>query len=100
MNVSTKVYDWIFWTSLGIIAVWIVLKAVGIINTPTWQELLPFAGAIFAAGAFYQKIRGMDIDIKGIKGKIGHMDRDIGHLRIDVEVLKSDMGTVKNKLSL
>jgi len=100
VKIPQRVYDGIFWLSLGLIGLWAVLKAYGIINTPVWQLLLPYVGGIFAAGVFYQMLHSMKEDIRGIKGKIGHMDRDIGHLRIDVEVLKSDMGTVKNKLSL
>lgn len=99
MRIPSKVYDWIFLTSLAFIAVWMVLKAVGIINSPAWQELLPFAGAIFGAGAFYQKMREMEYNIKGIKGKISHIDSDIGHLRIDAEVLKSDVGYLKIELN-
>ena len=107
MKVPSRVYDWIFLASLAFIAVWMALKAVGIINSPAWQELLPFAVAIFGAGAFYQKMREMEYDIKGIKRKISHIDSDIGHLRIDAELLKSDashlkieLSTVKRKLAL
>lgn len=52
---STKVYDWIFWISIGVIVVWMILKAAGIIQSPQWQELLPFAGAVAAIAAYFQK---------------------------------------------
>jgi len=94
----TFIYAVIFWTSLAVIAVWIVLKAVGIINSPTWQELIPLASAIFGAGAFFQMVMYISSDLKNVKRKIYDMDRDSAHLRIDVEVLKNDIGIVKTKL--
>lgn len=103
----TLIYAVIFWTSLAVIAVWIVLKAIGIIDSPTWQELIPFASAIFGAGAFFQMVFSMNRRLGKVEGKVEHTDKDIGYLRIDVEVLKKDfeflksgMGLVKNKLRL
>src|SRR3989338_5441345 len=89
------IYIIIVWASLAVIAAWIVLKAFGVINTPWWQQVLPFAGVIFGLGGFFQMFVHMKDDVKGIKGKIGRMDSDIGHLRIDVEVLKNDTSYLK-----
>ncbi|MAG16275.1 hypothetical protein CMO88_04395 [Candidatus Woesearchaeota archaeon] len=95
----TWLYVTMFWTSWAIVAIWIVLKAIGVINSPVWQELVPFVGIIFGAGVFFQMFLDMRIDVKGIKKKIGRMDRDTGHLRIDVEVLKNDVGSLKQDAS-
>ncbi|MBI2664866.1 hypothetical protein HYX10_06025 [Candidatus Woesearchaeota archaeon] len=86
----------LFWTGLGLIILWVVLKLLGIINTPVWQQVLPYVGAIFGAGAFYRMFMEMNGSLRGVERKIGHMDKDIGHLRMDADVLKNDVSGLKN----
>jgi len=83
-EVPVKVYDWIFWMSLSVVFIWMVLKAIGIINTPEWQELVPLAGAIFAGGAFYQKVNTME-------KKLEHIDKDTNQLKLDMSVVKTKL---------
>jgi hypothetical protein len=99
---KTLIYSWIFWISIGVIVVWIILKAYSIINTPTFVQFIPYIGAIFAAGSIFQIIRDNKRDLSSIKRRIGkmavgltrlevnfdHIKRDVGFLRKDVEVLK------------
>lgn len=55
-----KVYDAIFWFSLASILLWVILKVLGYINTPILLEQYPTIGAIFGAGAFFQKVNDME----------------------------------------
>ena len=97
---STRIYNWIFWVSMSVITVWVVLKAVGIINTPEWQQLLPVAGAIFAGGAFFQKINSMETKFNIMERRFGSMESDNHGIKVDIAILKNDIGIVKNKLSI
>lgn len=54
-SINPIVYDWIFWISVAVVVIWMILKAVGIIQSPVWQELLPYAGAFAAVVAYFQK---------------------------------------------
>ena len=66
MKDYTKIYTIIFWLSLLSIFIWLILKVLGIINTPQLIELLPYFSAVFGAGAFFQMIR----DIKDRLNKL------------------------------
>ncbi len=74
-KINPIVYDWMFWISIAVIAVWIVLKAVGVIHSPVWQELLPIGGLIAVVayfqktGRYFQKIDRIDQDFHEFRNK-------------------------------
>lgn len=70
---KTKLYTLIFWASLLSILLWVILKVVGVINTPPLIEFYPIIGAVFAAGSFFQLVldtRRMAFDTKRILVKV------------------------------
>lgn len=67
---SISATDLVFWLSLIVLAAWIVGKAIGLIKSPAWVEMIPYASAVFIAGTVWQKISYAFEDIKGIKEDI------------------------------
>lgn len=65
-----NIYDFIFWTSMIVTLVWIILKGVGIINTPPLIQIIPYAGGIFAFGVFFQMIKDSKKQLKEVKNDI------------------------------
>ncbi|MBU3923491.1 MAG: hypothetical protein KJ592_01090 [Nanoarchaeota archaeon] len=49
------IYDILFWTSMSITILWIILKLTGVINTPEWVQLIPIITIVFTAGITFQK---------------------------------------------
>lgn len=43
-----------------------IAKSFGVIQSPAWQELLPFFSLVFAGGAMYQKIRYIEGQVSRI----------------------------------
>ncbi len=89
-----KIYDIIFWTSLLVIAIWIVLKMFGVINSPVWIEMVPYLGLIFAAGSFYQSVRSMKLDISdfklrmsGVELKTHNIEKELVEVKIELKHL-------------
>ncbi|MBI2140966.1 hypothetical protein HYU16_00930 [Candidatus Woesearchaeota archaeon] len=78
-SINPIVYDWIFWISVTVVVVWMVLKAAGIIQSPAWQVLLPYAGSLVAVVAYFQKT-GRQLQ------KIDHLDRDFHEFRSKAEL--------------
>ncbi len=83
-----KIYDFVFWTSMSVVAVWIVLKAVGVINTPIIVQLIPYAGGIFAFGAFFQLIKEVKNQVKEIKDDLGEVKKSQQSMLIDTSQIK------------
>ena len=101
-KINPVVYDWIFWISIAVIVVWIVLKAVGVIHSPVWQELLPYVGGLAAVvayfqktGAYFQKIDHLDQDLHEFRNKT-----EIGFDEIKVELHKYDNRLVRIEAKL
>lgn len=60
-------WDIIAWTVLGGIALWVLLKVLGIINTPVLLEYAPIFGAVYLAGWAMHKLDTASDDIKDLK---------------------------------
>ncbi len=71
-----NIWDIIFWIGMIILIGYIILKLLGIINTPDWWvNLLPLISLAFIIGAFYQKVMtSMDILNNRISYLKNHMD--------------------------
>ena len=77
-----KIYDILFWLSLASILLWVILKALGYINTPVLIEQYPIIGAIFGAGIFYQKMNEMERRLGRVERTTNHIDKRVSALEI------------------
>ena len=85
-KVNPVVYDWIFWISIGVVVVWMILKAVGVIHSPVWQELLPLAGGLAAIIAYSQKT-GRHLQ------KIDHIDKNLTEFKLEMHDFRNKTET-------
>ena len=83
-------WDVLAWLVLGLILVWITLKALGIINTPVLIEYAPYFGAVYLAGWAMSNLVRVTQDVNRIKGNIHHLGEKFNDLDKNVEVIKSN----------
>jgi hypothetical protein len=67
MKKRLSFWDILAWIVLVGIFVWILLKVLGIINTPILIEYAPFFGAVYLAGWAMHKLDTAVNEIKGLK---------------------------------
>lgn len=79
-----KWVDIIFYIALIVFFVWIVGKAVGVIHSPAWVEMIPYGSALVAAGAMFEKLRNtsnkvedIDRDVRGIDKRVVKIEENI-----------------------
>lgn len=60
-------WDILAWICLFGIAIWLILKMFGIINTPIWIEYAPFGGALYILGWQVHKLEVVSNDVKDLK---------------------------------
>lgn len=101
-----KIYAIIFWTSLLVILVWVILKMIGVINSPVWIQLIPYFSAVFAAGAFFQSINSIKLDVSDLKARMGsvelrthNMEKDIIEVKTNVNHFDSDLHDLKVRIA-
>jgi len=63
-----SVWDMLAWIVLAGIFLWLVLKTLGIINTPLWLQYAPLYGAVYLAGWQIHKLDVVARDVKDLKG--------------------------------
>jgi uncharacterized membrane protein YhdT len=109
-------WDTLSWIVLGLIALWLILKTVGVINTPLWLELAPLYGFLFVAGKAMRTLETVSDDVSFLKKDVRRVEKeltnnihilelgisglkyDVTLLKKDVGILKYDVGTLKSKV--
>jgi len=76
------IYDVLFWSLLAFALIFIILRIVGVINSPDWIDLIPLATIIFAAGVAYQKLVGI---IEKVYGRTGYLKNKFDILESKVD---------------
>jgi hypothetical protein len=100
MKRELNVYDYLFYLSLLVILIWLILKSFGIIQTPFWLEYgVPIGGFAIAVLTLYQnlleKIGKLAINLSVLNTKFSHLEKDVGVLKEDMGLLKTDVSTLK-----
>ena len=60
-------WDVLAWVALGLILIWLILKTLGIINTPLWLEYAPIYAAVYIAGWQIHKLDTVAKEVEGLK---------------------------------
>jgi hypothetical protein len=59
-------WDVLAWVVLGLILLWLILKTLGIINSPLWLEYAPIYGAVYIAGWQIHKLAIVAREVDGL----------------------------------
>ena len=94
-----KIYDFVFWTSMATVIIWMFLKGIGVINTPVLIQLIPYAGGIFAFGVFFQTVKGLKEEIKDIKVDLNEVKKSQQNMALDMSEVKTRLGHVERSVS-
>lgn len=62
-----SIWDIIAWVVLAGILLWLILKMLGVINTPVLLEYAPYLGAVYIAGWQINKLSNVAEDVKDLK---------------------------------
>ena len=96
----------VFWTSLTILFLWLLAKALGFIHTPLLIELIPYVTgfAVILAGAkkvgvYAQQLTHAISDIGEIKTDLKEVRGDIHDLRNDIHKLDKRVSVLEIKFS-
>lgn len=104
---ENKVRFWeiVFYFALSVITGWLILKSIGVIQTPFWLQYgLPVGGFVLGILAFhhniYSALRELAVGQAVLTTKVTHLEKKVDHLDEDVECLKKDMVEVKTDMGL
>jgi hypothetical protein len=89
MPIQRNIWDYLAWICLAGIAIWVILKVLGIINTPIWLEYSPLYGAVYLAGWYMNKLERAIVDIKDMKTDISNMKTDISNIKTEINSMKT-----------
>jgi len=67
MKRGHSIWDILAWIVLALILLWLILKTVGIINTPDWLMYAPLYGAVYLAGWQMHKLENISKDVAELK---------------------------------
>lgn len=91
MRTKHTIWEISFYISLLIILIWLILKLIGIINTPAFLEYgVPILSAMYALFALY----------RDLLDRINRISNGLTKVFIAVEHLETKVGYVENELNL
>ena len=93
------IWDYIAWVVLFLIFVWLILKIMGVINTPLWLEYSPLFGAVYIAGWAMSKLDRATEDIKELRFDMNSVKKDITRVDSDLIIIKNSCSK-QNKQNL
>ena len=73
-------WDILAWVALASIVVWLILKVLGIINTPLLLEFAPYFAAVYVAGWQVHKLHTVSEDVRDLKKFKNETIRKINHI--------------------
>ena len=74
-------WDILAWIILGLILLWIILKMLGVINTPVLIAYAPYFGAAYIAGWAMHKLDSVSNDVKDLKNFAGATVSEINTIK-------------------
>ncbi len=81
MKKSLSIWDALVWVALAIIIGWVILKILGIINTPLWLEYVPIYSAVYIAGWQINKLATVTEDVNSLKNFKSETIKEIHSLK-------------------
>lgn len=86
MNEKMSPWQILFYVSWSVVALWLILKLTGVINTPFWPEYgVPLAGLLLGLLSFYQNIveqlKELVVGFATLNVKVSHIDQDVEMLK-------------------
>ena len=99
-NRKLNIWDYLFYLSLIVLTIWLILKSIGVINTPFWLEYgVPIVTIVITSLTFYKNILDsigkLAINLATLNTKFSHLDSKVDNMNtklnkvyIDVEFLK------------
>ena len=102
-----KEFNWmiVFWISIIITFLWLIAKAVGLINTPRVLEAIPYVGGLTAllvlgkeAGRYIQKLETAISDIREIRIELSEFREEISEINVKISSIDKRLAVVESKI--
>lgn len=76
-----NIWDILVWVALAVIIGWVILKVLGIINTPLWLTYVPVYSAVYIAGWQINKLATVTDDVSSLKNFKGETIKQIHEIK-------------------
>lgn len=101
-----NIWDILAWIDLALITLWLILKTIGVINTPLWLQYAPLYGAIYLAGRAMSILDRTTKDVTELKKDLKRAEMDLRSdirrvetdLKNDIRRLDVDIGIIKSRV--
>ena len=97
---GATIWDYIAWASLIGVAIWLILKLFGFINTPAWLEYSPLAGVVYIAGWAMHKLDRASEDINHINGDVRDLRNEMKPINENITKIKTECSIFDSKITL
>ena len=102
---KVSIWQILFYFSMGVVLLWLILKLSGVIQTPLWLEVgVPTAGLLLGIFTLYRNIfngiKDLSVGLATVAVKVDHIEKDVSSLKQDMFVVKQDTSLLKKDMSI
>ena len=91
---------WLIFGSAFVLLVWVILKVLGIINTPPLITAIPYFAGIASISGIGLALSKLLVKLGKVLERLDIFERDMGDVKGDIRRLERDMSYVKGKLRI
>ncbi|MBI4139366.1 hypothetical protein HY483_00200 [Candidatus Woesearchaeota archaeon] len=92
--------DFVFYSAMGVLTLWLILKIIGVIKTPLWLEYgVPLGSLILGGVMFYHtltdSIRSLAISVATLATRVDHVEQYFKDLKEDMKLVKDELTGIR-----
>ncbi len=84
MKRGVSFWDILAWIVLGLLILWIILKVLGVINTPAFIEYFPYFSLAYWAGWSIHKLMAVSGDVKQLRGFANETIKEVSNVKAEI----------------
>lgn len=83
----------LFWISISILFIYLVLKELGYINTPELVRLIPYLTGLLALLSFVKEFGELKNEVKGL-------GTDVKEIKLDIKEIRKELGNHDKRITI
>lgn len=86
------------WAGYAVFAVYLLLKAAGVLHSPPLADIIAAGGVLIFVGRHLQKMDHLHLDVNALKSDVRHMDARLGRVETRLEGVEARLGGVEARI--
>ncbi len=89
-----------FWISITILFLWLIAKAVGLIHTPWFVEMVPYVTGFIALASILKEGGKLINKLENVISDLGTIKLELKDMRFDIKEIRNDLHSLDKRVAV